>query len=116
MMCYMHGGVPRMMCYMHGGVPRMMCYMHGGVSRVKCYMHGGVSRVKCYMHGGLPFVMCYMNGGVPYFHHIAQYYRCALVVALSKEASTIQNGYRKCGTHARVLSQTLTHSGNNKNY
>ena len=27
---------------------------------------------------------------------------------------TIQYGYRKCGTHARVLSQTLLH-GNNKN-
>ena len=31
-----------------------------------------------------------------------------------KRGSTIQYGYRKQGTHARVFSQTLTH-GNSKN-
>ena len=31
-----------------------------------------------------------------------------------EQASTIQNGYRKRGTHARVVSQTLPH-GNSKN-
>ena len=31
-----------------------------------------------------------------------------------KKASTIQCNYRKCGTHAQVFSQTLTH-GNSKN-
>ena len=31
-----------------------------------------------------------------------------------KSGSTIQYGYRKQGTHARVFSQTLTH-GNSKN-
>ena len=39
---------------------------------------------------------------------------CAGVVALSEKASTIQYGYRKWGTHARVFSQTLAH-GNSKN-
>ena len=38
--------------------------------------------------------------------------RCALVVAMTEH--TIQNGYRKCRTHARVLLQTLAH-GNSKN-
>ena len=31
-----------------------------------------------------------------------------------KTKSTIQCGYRKCGTHARVVSRTLAH-GNSKN-
>ena len=39
---------------------------------------------------------------------------CARVVALSEKASTIQYGYRKWGTHARVFSQILAH-GNSKN-
>ena len=40
---------------------------------------------------------------------------CALVIALSeKKARTIQYGNSKCGTHARVFSQTLLH-GNSKN-
>ena len=39
---------------------------------------------------------------------------CARVVALSENASTIQNGYRKWGTHVREFSQTLAH-GNSKN-
>ena len=39
---------------------------------------------------------------------------CARVVALSEKASTIQYGYRKWVTHARVFSQTLAH-GNSKN-
>ena len=49
-----------------------------------------------------------------YFHFFAPNTKCALVGALSeKKKSTIQHGYRKCGTHARVPSQTLTH-GNSK--
>ena len=33
---------------------------------------------------------------------------------LARKAITIQYGYRKCGTHARVFSQTLEH-GDSKN-
>ena len=36
------------------------------------------------------------------------------IFRLTKRESTLQNGYRKCGTHARVFSQTLAH-GNSKN-
>ena len=47
------------------------------------------------------------------FYNAARDSLCALVVALSEKASTIQYGYRKC-THARVFSRTLAH-GNSKN-
>ena len=49
-----------------------------------------------------------------YLYFPAPNTHCALVVALSKKASTIKYGYRKCGTHAQVLPQTLAH-GNSKN-
>ena len=43
-----------------------------------------------------------------YFYFYAQNTKCAYVVALSgKKTSTTQYGYRICGTHARVFSQTL---------
>ena len=31
-----------------------------------------------------------------------------------KNASTIQYGYRECGTHARVFTQTLAHGNKNE--
>ena len=37
-----------------------------------------------------------------------------LPVALSEKTSTLQYGYRKCGTHAQVFFQTLE-DGNSKN-
>ena len=50
-----------------------------------------------------------------YFWFSTSNTHCAPVIARSeKKASTIQNGYRKCGTHARVFSQTLVY-GNSKN-
>ena len=50
-----------------------------------------------------------------YFWFFTPNTHCALVIALSeKKASTIQYGYRKCVTHARVFSQALVH-GNSKN-
>ena len=41
-------------------------------------------------------------------------FQILLPFLLIKESKFIQYGYRKCGTHARVLSETLAH-GNNKN-
>ena len=51
-----------------------------------------------------------------YFYFFAPNTHFALVVALQsrKKVSTIQYGYRKCGNHARLFSQTLAH-GNSKN-
>ena len=49
-----------------------------------------------------------------YFSFFAPNTHCALVVELPEKASTIQYGYRKWGTRARVFSQTLAH-GNSKN-
>ena len=47
--------------------------------------------------------------------HLVLNVSCAHIVELSeRKASTIQYGYKKCGTHARVFSQTLKH-GNSKN-
>ena len=39
-----------------------------------------------------------------YFYHIAPDSHCAIVDIQSKKTSTIQYGYRKCGTHAVVFS------------
>ena len=38
----------------------------------------------------------------------------ARIISPCEKTHTIQSGYRKCGTHARVFSQTHTH-GNSKN-
>ena len=48
------------------------------------------------------------------FLHSHRILLCACVVALSEKASTIQYGYRKLGTYARVFAKTLAH-GNSKN-
>ena len=49
-------------------------------------------------------------------HRILFYARADGVVALSERNKyhSVQNGDRKCGTHARPFSQTLAH-GNRKN-
>ena len=41
-------------------------------------------------------------------------YAWHVYILLHQKESTIQYGYRKLGTHARVFSERLTH-GNNKN-
>ena len=51
---------------------------------------------------------------IKYSNFFATNAHCALVVALSGKNSPIQQGYRKCGTHARVFSQSLGHE-NSKN-
>ena len=48
-----------------------------------------------------------------YFYFFAPNSKDALVILLSI-GSTIENGYRNCGTHAQVFSQTLA-QGNSKN-
>ena len=48
-----------------------------------------------------------------HFYFFAPNTHCALVVALSEKTSTIEYGYRKCGTNSPVFSQTLAH-GNSK--
>ena len=58
-----------------------------------------VTAAKCFVGGSGLLVL-------KYFYFLASNTHSALVVALSEKASTIQHGYRKCGTHARVFSQT----------
>ena len=48
----------------------------------------------------------------PDFYHLAQNSICALVVHCLKKTITIQYGYRKCGTNARVFSKTLARAWN----
>ena len=48
------------------------------------------------------------------FSSIALAFQNKIVARREKKAQLIQDGDRKCGTHARVSSQTLAH-GNSKN-
>ena len=43
----------------------------------------------------------------------SEYTLCTCSCTVGEKTSTIQYGYRKCVTHARVFSRTLTH-GNSK--
>ena len=44
----------------------------------------------------------------------SEYKKCTCSCTVGKKASTVQYGYRKWGTHARVFSQTLAHGDSKK--